>query len=93
MAFARVGTQNIEEIRESGHRSGFVCLLVAEVTPVFIASPAVSPYQLDIVLRQGESGGKKLYWEGQGSTKATSQAKVLGIDLQLHLQDILGQTW
>lgn len=62
MAFTGVGTQDIEEIRKSGHRGGFVCLLVAEITPVLVTGPAISPYQLYLVLRQGESGGKKLYW-------------------------------
>ena len=63
MTFTRVGTQHIEEIGKSGHRGGFICLLVAEVTPVLVTGPAISSYQLDLVLRQGESGSKKLYWE------------------------------
>lgn len=58
MAFTRVGTQNIEEIGKSGHRSGLVCLLIAEVIPVLITGLAVPSYQLYIVLRQGESGGE-----------------------------------
>jgi hypothetical protein len=58
MAFTGVGTQNVEEIGESGHRSGLVCLLVAEVIPVLITGAAVPSYQLYVVLRQGESSGK-----------------------------------
>lgn len=60
VAFTGVGAQNIEEIREIGHRSGFVCLFVPEFIPVLITGSAIPPYQLYIVLRQGESGGEQL---------------------------------
>lgn len=61
MTFTRVGSQDVEEVGKARHCNRLEGLLVSKIAPVLFTGAAVSAYQFDIVLRQGESSGKELF--------------------------------